>query len=57
MFRKVRLHITHVPGKLLYTADMLSRAPAPIDENDSRLQEETDAVMELCVIYQPAKRD
>ena len=49
--------ITHVPGKLLYTADTLSRAPAPTDENDSRLQEETDAVMELHVCHLPASKE
>ena len=59
-FRKVRLrHHTcaRVPGKLLYTADTLSRAPAPTDENDSRLQEETDAMMELCVYHLPASME
>ena len=49
--------ITHVPGKLLYTAGTLSRAPAPTDENDSRLQEETDAVMELCVSFTSQQRE
>ena len=61
---RLRLHvgrydydITHVLGKLLYTAGTLSRAPALTDENDSRLQEETDAVMELCVCHLPASKE
>ena len=49
--------ITHVPGKLLYTADTLSRAPVPTNENDSRLQEETDALMDLCVYHLPASKE
>ena len=49
--------ITHVPGKLLYTADTLSRAPVPTNENDSRLQEETDALMDLCVCHLPASKE
>ena len=46
--------IVHVPGKLLYTADTLSRSPHPSDKNDTRLQEEAEAAMELCVAHIPA---
>ena len=46
--------ITHVPGKLLYTANTLSRAPRSSVEHDVRLQEEAEAVMELCVDHLPA---
>ena len=46
--------ITHVPGKLLYTADALSRSPYLTTENDTRLQEEAEAAMELRVIHLPA---
>ena len=36
--------IEHVPGKLLYTADALSRAPQPVQ--DSELQEEAESFAE-----------
>ena len=45
--------IVHVPGKLLYTADTLTRAPSKSDKNDSRLQEEAEAVMNVCVAHLP----
>ena len=40
--------IQHVPGKLLYTADTLSRSPSSCNQNDAGLQEEAEAVMEIC---------
>jgi len=49
--------ILHVPGKLLYTADTLSRAPSTSNQNDVRLQEEAEAVMELCVAHLPASTE
>jgi len=49
--------ILHVPGKLLYTADTLSRAPSTSNQNDVRLQEEAEAVMELYVAHLPASTE
>jgi len=49
--------ILHVPGKLLYTADTLSRAPSTSTQNDVRLQEEAEAVMELYVAHLPASTE
>ena len=45
--------ISHVPGKLLYTADTLSRAPIPSTEF-CNLQEEADLLMAISVEYLPA---
>lgn len=45
--------ITHVPGKQLYTADTLSRAPvSPVES--SNLQEEADLLLALSVNNLPA---
>ena len=41
--------IQHIPGKLLYTADTLSRSPSSCNQNDAGLQEEAEAVMEIYV--------
>ena len=60
--------ISHVAGKLLYTADTLSRAPVTSSDNDCRLQEEAEMLMELsirnlpgstqtCEDYQKAQAD
>ena len=49
--------IAHVPGKLLYTADALSRAPtsAP-DDNSKSMQKETEAIMKACISQLPASK-
>ena len=49
--------IMHVPGKLLYTADTLSRAPCTSVQNDVRLQDEAEAVMDLYVAHLPASTE
>ena len=49
--------VTHVPGKLLYTADMLSRSPSTSEPNDTRLQEEVEVVMETCIAQLPASTE
>ena len=46
--------ISQVSGKLLYTADTLSRAPVHSSQNDGRLQEEAEMLMELSVRNLPA---
>ena len=46
--------IQHVPGKLLYTADTLSRSRSSCNQNDAGLQEEAEAVMEIYVAHLPA---
>ena len=51
---RLRYTIVHVPGKLLYTADNLSRSPSTSEPNDVRLQEEAEVVMETCIAYLPA---
>ena len=49
--------IAHVPGKLFYTADAISRAPtsAP-DDNSKSMQKETEAIMEACISQLPASK-
>ena len=42
--------ITHVPGKILYTADTLSRASINDEENESHLQKLTDIYVQEIVI-------
>ena len=48
--------ISHVPGKLLYTADALSRAPASGNHEDC-LQNETEAFVAAMVSNLPATSD
>ena len=47
--------IMHVPGKYLYcnTADALSRAPSTTINNDARLLEETENLLEVCITHLP----
>lgn len=49
--------IVHVPGKLLYTADALSRSPSTSVQNDSQLQEEAEEIMEVSVMHLPASTE
>ena len=52
--------ISHVPGKYLYTADTLSRAPitSPADTDaNNTTTEEAEALMEMCVSHLPASTD
>ena len=46
-----------MPGKLLYIAETLSRAPSPTTENDARLQEEAEALMEMHFTSLPASTE
>ena len=45
--------ITHIPGKHLYTADTLSRAPTSTSR-DSNLEELAELAMDACVAHLPA---
>ena len=47
--------ISHVAGKMLFTADTLSRAPRPFTEGDVRHETETEYLME--VTFQPVHKD
>ena len=49
--------ITYVPGKLLYTADTLSRFPSPSTATDSGLQDEAEVMMGECTSFLPAGTD
>ena len=49
---RFKYDISHVPGKLLYTADTLSRAPIPSTEL-CNLQEEADLLMAISVARSP----
>ena len=46
--------ISHVPGKYLYTADTLSRAPIPATSEETDLQDVAESLMEMCVNHLPA---
>ena len=48
--------ITHVPGKLLHTADTLSRAPSANKDNDATLQQEAETFVEVAVVNLPATK-
>eukprot|EP00731_Ephydatia_muelleri_P032566 Em0024g110a len=49
--------VVHVPGKLLYTADALSRAPLQSTTNNAALQEEAECVMEVSIESLPMSRE
>ena len=53
--RLARFHYTikHIPGKLMYTADTLSRAPKS-DTRDTELEEGAEALIEMCISQLPA---
>ena len=46
--------ISHVPGKSLITADVLSRKPIPRDETDRVLEKETKAYVNMIIEHIPA---
>ena len=48
-------NIVHVPGKCLYTANTLSRAPS--NQSDTRLQEEAEMLMEMYIAHLPASKE
>ena len=45
--------IVHLPGKLLYTADTLSRAPCSSFDNDTELQLDAERFVDMCVLQFP----
>ena len=49
--------ICHIPGKLLYTADTLSRKPSAVRDNDAVLQEDAERLVEICVVNLPASKE
>ena len=49
--------VVHVPGKLLYTADALSRAPLQSTTNNAVLQEEAECIMEVSIESLPMSRE
>lgn len=53
---RVDYSVVHVPGKLLYTADTLSRAPLAMANNDVELEEEVECLMEVAVCNLPASQ-
>ena len=58
-FRMARYNYTiqHVPGKLLYTSDMLSRAPMQqYGSDDKRLQDEVECFVESVTSTLPASK-
>ena len=49
--------ISHVPGKLLYTADTLSRSPQQFSESDQQLAELTESQMTSSTFQFPTTKD
>ena len=51
--------ISHVPGKSLYTADTLSRAPLvrPLNQEEEKLEANIQAYVESIIKYLPATED
>ena len=45
----------NIPGKLMYTADALSRAPTS-DSRESKLQDGADALQKVCISQLPASK-
>ena len=55
---KYEYSISHVPGKFLFTADTLSRAPSAVDKDKSAtLEEETEAFIAAILSAMPATSD
>ena len=48
--------IQHIPGKHLYTADALSRAPTS-SESDPNLTELAELAMDMCIDHLPASQE
>ena len=48
--------ITHVPGKLLHTADTLSRAPSAVKDNDAELQKDAETFVKIGVVNLPVTK-
>ena len=51
--------ILHVPGKYLYTADTLSRAPLPTNSNEEthRQQNEVECFIQSVILHLPASKE
>ena len=49
--------IAHVPGKHLYTADTLSRAPLELKESDTELSDEADRLLAVDISNLPASKE
>ena len=51
---KFNFKISHVPGKLLYTADALSRSPLPTFEDIDNLRESTELCVQTLMTHIPS---